>query len=170
MRMTVLALAMAITPQLRATMHRAFRPGDFEIVWTDTPAEAVEASITRNPGLVVLDVDESVHAGRTILENLRALNPGTPMVLLAEDPPAPGQGIADTGIAVLRKPIGAAALADTANALLKASSRDSAPRANEDADPPPAAPNAERFREMVRARYDTPFEFSPSYLHWGINE
>src|SRR5215471_8001101 len=107
MRMTVLALAMAITPQTRAAINRAFRPDEFEIVWTRTPSEAVEASTRRLPGLLVLDLNQSLPTGQGILQNLRMLNPHAPVVLLANHSSARDEAIVHEGIAVLRKPFGA---------------------------------------------------------------
>jgi hypothetical protein len=61
-------------------------------------------------------------------------------------------------------------LADTANALLKSSAPDTVPEISEGAEIAGATTNSERFRKMLLARYNTPFEFAPSYRHWGINE
>lgn len=161
MRMTVLALVMALTPQMRATIHRAFRADDFEIVWAKSPSEAMAASTTRRPGLVIMDVGLSAQSGREILEDLRLLNPTTPIVVLAERPLSSAQANADTGIAVLRAPVGAVALADTAEALLKVSGTASVP---------PFAQDQAQFREALRLRYDTPIPFGQPYRQWGINE
>jgi DNA-binding response OmpR family regulator len=170
MKLTVLALAMAITPQTRATIHRAFRADDFDIVWTHTPSEAIEASAFREPGLVVLDLGRSLHTGKGILEGLRTINPRAPVVVLAE-PSAQGQGeLAREGVALLQKPVEPAELAMAAGMLLKASTL---PTTNQTVSAPAFSKSlrdSEQFRQMVQARYDAPFDLAPSYRHWGINE
>ena len=164
MRFTVLALAMAVTPQTRAAINRAFRPDEFEIVWTATPAEAIEVSTRLQPNLVLLDLDRPVQTGSPILRSLRTINPDAPMVLLTEPSFAQDEKVAPAGLAVLHKPFGASVLAETATALLKSSGGETTPHISE------SVANSERFREMVLARYNTPFKLAPSYRHWGINE
>ncbi len=170
MRLTILALVMAITPQVRATIYRAFRADDFEIVWTDTLSKALQASITRHPSLVVLDVDRSAPGGRTILDNLRNLNPTVPMVVLAEQPPARGQAIVEVGVAVLRKPVSAGSLAETANTLFSSANLNINSQSAENTEASTATANSDPFREMLRAKSNTPFAFTPPYQHWGLNE
>ncbi len=119
--------------------------------------------MTRNPGLVVFDLDQSNPVGRGVLENLRTLNPSTPVLVLAQQPLTQEPGTGDQPLAVLRNPVAAGVLPDAADALLRAAKTAPGSRANEEADP-------ERFREMLRARYDTPFEFAPLHRSWGINE
>ncbi len=167
MKMTVLALVMAITPQTRAAIYRAFRPDEFELVWAATPSEALEASTRRPPGLVLLDLDQPVPARQVILENLRRLNPSAPMVVLADHSAAQDEALADQKVAILYKPFGAGVLADAANVLLKVPSNNSVPPVGKDADVWGAKTNSERTREMLLARYHTPFEFTPSYRQRG---
>jgi len=170
MKLTVLALVMAVTPQTRAAIHRAFRPDEFEILWSATPSEAVKASTQHRPGLVLLDLDQPVRTGRAILDNLRKLNPRAPMVVLANHSSAGEEAIADEGIAILWKPFGATVLADMANALLKEPRSNTAALATNNANVSSAITDSERFHERLLARYNAPFQFTPSDRHWGINE
>jgi DNA-binding response OmpR family regulator len=168
-KMTVVALMLAVTPQIRATIHRAFRSDDFEIVWTASPADGVAASAIHRPDLVLLELNKPLRKGADVFAKLRTVNPNTPFVLLeGNGAKANGGGdITGAGVAVLRKPLSAAKLAETANALLKGSSTKKVSGGNE---PGEAIRNSERFREMLLARYNAPFVFAPSYRHWGINE
>jgi hypothetical protein len=118
----------------------------------------------------VVDLDPAVHTGRTLLNHLRALNPGTPMVVLADPSPASNPGLADPGIALLTKPVEPAALEVTARALINVAPSQAASEPKEN--PAAAAPslNPERFRDQLHARYAAPFEFVPFQRNWGINE
>lgn len=169
-KLTVLALAMAVTPQTRATIHRAFRAEDFEIVWTHTPAEAIEASAFREPELVVLDLGRSLQTGEGILDGLRTINPGAPVVVLAEpSTPRPSE-LAREGVALLQKPVEAAELATAAGMLLKASALPTLRQTGSIPALSKEVRDSELFRQMLQVRYDAPFDLAPSYRHWGINE
>jgi DNA-binding response OmpR family regulator len=170
MRLTVLALVMAVTPQMRAAIHRAFRADEFEIVWTATPAEAVQASTRQPPSLVLLDVDQPFRAGQAVLQNLRNLHPDAPVVVLTDRSSALEAATGDSRVMVLRKPCRAALLADAACALLKTPSNPSALTSEWASDIRGTATNSEQFRALLIERSERPFELEPSYRHWGINE
>jgi DNA-binding response OmpR family regulator len=170
MKITVLALAMAITPQTRATIHRAFRADDFDIVWTQNPSEAIEASAFREPGLMVLDMGRALPTERAILENLRTLNPGTPMLVLTEPSAQREAEFDQERVAVLRKPVEPVELATAANTLLRASALPRVHPAVWASSHSETVLASEQFRDMLQARYDAPFDLAPSYRHWGINE
>lgn len=154
MRITVLAALMAVTPQIRATVNRALRPDDFEIVWAADASEAVEASAMRRPDLVLLDLDQRLESSRGNLESLRAANPNAPVILIAEPGAKLGRDLGEGKMAIVEKPFGATMLSNAVNALLdSATSLDS-----------------EKFRQDLLTRRDAPLALPPSYRHWGINE
>ena len=170
MKITVLALLVAVTPQSRATINRAFRPDDFDILWTANPFEAVEASARNRPGLLLLDLNQPLHKGWGIFERLRAANPGAPVVVLSDYESIYDQAVANRKGAVLRKPVGMATLTETVNALLKAPSPSTALEGNRDAEPGVVITESERFRAELLVRYNAPYEFPAPHRHWGINE
>jgi DNA-binding response OmpR family regulator len=170
MKTTVLALMMAVTPQTRATIHRALRPDDFDIVWSTTPSEAIQLSTRHHPSLVLLDLDQPLYKGWIVLKDLRTLNPSVPVVVLADHASSHDKGTADNGIAVLKKPLCPTVLADAANSLLTGGATSALPVAWKEAEFWDQAVDAERFREMLLERHNTPFAFASVYHHWGINE
>ncbi len=169
MKMTILALLVAVTPQTKAIIHRTFKPDDFEVFWASNPSEAVEASARQRPDLLLLDANEPPQSGREIFENLRAVNPGVPIVILAENETSselPGAGQAT---AVIKKPFGADTLAVTVQALLKTPPA-TAPDANRGSNLRDAIAESENFRASLNRRATTPFHSITPYDHWGINE
>ncbi|MFO1477247.1 MAG: hypothetical protein U1F98_11410 [Verrucomicrobiota bacterium] len=165
-KMTVLALVMALTPQSRAAIHRALRPEEFDIVWTASPAEAIRAAATSRPGLVLLDVDHSAGAAGALADQFRSMHPGTPVVVLAAHPEADAAEPKDPGVAVLWKPFGAAVLADTAGALLR-----STPNNPKAAAPDGSIAAAALFRQRLHERAHTPLALtSAGWQRWGLNE
>ncbi len=163
MKMTVLALLMAVAPQTRATIHRAFRASDYEIVWAGNPAEAAEASARCQPGLVLLDLNQTLLGGLGVVEQMRFLNPDAPLVVLSEPGFVPPPGVTDNSTAVLHKPVEPEALVDAANVLLLTATK---------AEPEPdvGLSESQRFVELLTARHDMPCALGPSYRNWGINE
>ena len=169
MRMTVLAVLMAVTPQIRATIHRALRPDDFEVVWAADAAEAVEASAKRRPDLVLLDLKPPLQGGWVEFDSLRAANPSALMVVLAEHGAAHDRDMTDAKMTVVEKPFDAPALEDALNAMLfSTGSRTTCLTKGGDAGG--ASMEAGKFRESLLARHDAPLALGPSYRHWGINE
>src|SRR5262245_6882237 len=135
MRMTVLAMLMAVTPQMRATVNRALRPQDFEVVWAIDASAAREASASCRPDLVLLDLNQPVQSAWENLENLRAVHPGVPVVALVERGAMYEGNLADTRLALIEKPVGATELAGAVNDLLNVSTGSST--------------DAEKFRESL---------------------
>ena len=167
---TVLTLSMVVTPQARATIGRALRPPDFELVWTANPSEAVEASARHRADLVVLDMSEPLLRGWGILAQMRSANPSVPVVVLTEHKSDYDAIIPQHAGAVLQKPVEAADLADAVNSLLKAGAAGAGPEASRDAASGLVIAESERFRAMLLQRYHAPLTVPPSYRHWGINE
>ena len=170
MRMTVLAALMAVTPQMRATIHRAFRPDDFEVVWAMDTAEAVKASARQRPDLVLLDLNRPLDGAWGNFENLRAVNPDTPVILVAEPGATHDKRFTDRNVVVVEKPIGSATLKDSVNVLLKLSPDSLTPLFAKAGEAGGARVDAERVRASLFTRHDAPPALSPSYRHWGINE
>jgi len=167
---TILALLVAATPHAKAAIHRTFKPDDFEVLWASNSSEAVEASARQRPDLLLLDVNEPPQSGRKIFENLRAANPGAPIVVLAESETwseLSGVGHAAT---VIKKPFGADTLMATVQALLKSPPAKIAPDANDDSIFRDARTGSEAFRASLHRRATTPFDFITPYDHWGLNE
>jgi DNA-binding response OmpR family regulator len=168
-----LALVVAVAPQTRATISRALRaarPGEIEIVWAADTTEAVEAATRRRPDLMLLDVSQPPKEGWGVFERLRKVNPGAPVVVLSDYPSIYDVAFANGNGAVLQKPIGVAELADTVTGLLKIPAATPARNGSEDSGFQEAREAAERFRAELLERYNTPYAFSPTYRHWGINE
>jgi DNA-binding response OmpR family regulator len=170
---TVLALVVAVAPQARSTIGRALRaarPGEIEIVWAADPSEAVEAAARRRPDLLLLEVDQPPREGWGVFERLRTVNPGAPVVVLSHHPSIYDVAVANRNGAVLRKPVGEAELADTVNGLLERLAGRAGPNGSKDAGVHEVHQAAERFRAELLERYNTPYAFSPTYRHRGINE
>ncbi len=170
MRMTVLAVLMAATPHTRATINRALRPDDFEVVWAANASEAMEVSAQRRPDLVLLDLNQPVHRAWRDFESLRAANPDAPVVLLLERGTAHDRSVGDKTVAVVQKPVGPAALADAVNGLLNSPESVTA-SVSQEADLF-GGPNTEagKLWESLLARRDTPLALPPLNRYWGINE
>ncbi len=169
MRITVLALLVAVTPQTRATINRAFRPNDFEILLTANPSEALETSARLNPDLLLMDLNQPLHLAWGIFERLMTANPGAPVVVLAEHESIYDVTIASRNGAVLHKPVGLATLAQTVNGLLKLPSG-AAPQASAKAGPGDMLTESETLRPMLIQRATTPHPPVSPYHRWGINE
>ena len=170
MTKTVLTLLIAVTPQTRATVSRAFRPTDFEIVWTANAFEAVEASARCRPDLLLLDLAEPLQGGWGILERLRTANPNAPVVVLTESKPEFDEALSNNAGAVLQKPVEAATLADTVSSLLSLPPAGVAPVSSAKKDHGAVIAESERFRDLLLLRYNTPYAMPPSHRGWGINE
>lgn len=171
MKKTVLALWVGVTPLTKATISRAFKPNDFEILWAGNESEAVKASTRHHFDLLLLELNQPLRAGRGIVERLRTLNAGVPVVILTEYKSAYEEAVADQAGAVLQKPFNVAALAHAINGLLgNSSSSNLAPTANQAADQRDLTAQSNHFREMLHQRYTTPFVSGTPYQRWGINE
>jgi DNA-binding response OmpR family regulator len=170
MRMIVLAVLMTVAPQTRATINRALRHDDFEVVWAVDTTTALEASTRRRPDLVLVDLNQPLESAWENLENLKAANPNAPVVLLAEPGATHNKDLANMQVTVVEKPFGAAALADAVNALLNVPHGSGTLLFGQDADVPGVSTEPERLRENLLARRDAPLAMPPSYRHWGINE
>jgi DNA-binding response OmpR family regulator len=164
MKITILALLVAVTPQTRATIHRAFRPNDFEVVWAASPSEALAASAQHRPDLLLLGLHQSGRKDREIIERLRTVNPGAPVVVLAEPRAADPDTAADPTAVVLQKPFDVAVLARTIRTLLQM------PPAEAGEQSTGAADTSGEYREALRLRATTPLSIPNPYHRWGINE
>lgn len=170
MKIIVLAMLVATTPHTRATIHRAFRPDDFEILWTANPSEAAEASARHRPDLLLLDLNQPLHKGWKTLEGLRRANPGAPAVVLAEHESIYDQAVANRKGAVLQKPVGVAALLETVNTLIKRPAAFPLPEQKQSSELNEAILKSEQFRAELLERYNAPYALPDRYRHWGINE
>ena len=169
MKIIVLAVLMAATPQTRATINRAFRSEDFEILLTANPLEAVEASARHRPALLLLDLNQPLHKGWGMFERLRAVNPGAPIVVLSQYESIYDQAVANRKGVVLQKPVGVATLTEAVNTLLKVPSR-AALEETPDAGPGDGMAESEKFRALLIERYNAAYALPTPYRHWGINE
>lgn len=144
MKTTILALLVAVTPHARAATHRTLKPDDFEILWVSNQSEAIETSARQRADLLLLNVNGPSQAGFQILEDLKAANPGTPLVILAEKDVS----------ATLSSPASAAA----------------SPKANQSSNLEAMIAEAENFRASLHRRATEPFVFAAPYHHGGLNE
>ena len=168
-KMTILALLVAATPQTKAAIHRTFKPNDFEVLWASSPSEAIEASARQRADLLLLDVNEPPSSGRRTFEDLRALNPGAPVVILAENETSSGLTGEGAATVVMKKPVGADSLAAIVQALLKTPTA-IVPDANQGSKLPDALAASEDFRASLQRRATAPFVSAIPYHRWGINE
>jgi DNA-binding response OmpR family regulator len=170
MRLTVLALVMAIAPQVRSAINRAFRSDEFEIVWTATPDEAVEASKRVSVSLMLLDLDGSARARPEVIEELRTVNPNLPIIVLADQSSVVGEPITHETVVLLRKPFAAALLADTVSVLLGVTDNGSPCPIGSVPEVNAAVTESKQFCEMLVARSKTPFDFTRPYCHFETDK
>ena len=160
MKITILALLVAATPQTKAAIHRTFKPNDFEVLWASSPAEAIEASARQRADLLLLDVNEPPSSGRKSLEDVKAANPGAPIIILAENETASGLTGEGAATVVMKKPVGADSLAAIVQTLLQTPT----------AIVPDAMAASEDFRAALHRRATAPYVSAISYHRWGLNE
>lgn len=170
MKITVLTMFVAATPHTRATINRAFRSDDFEILWTASPSEAVEASAKHRPGLLLLDLNQPLHKGWETFENLRKANPYAPALVLSEHESIYDLAVANRKGAVLHKPVGVATLLETVSLLMNKESSGTGLEGGHNAEPCEALTSSERFRAEMLERYNAPYVLPTPYRRWGINE
>ncbi len=164
MKTTILALLIAATPQIRATIHRALRPGDFEIVWTANPSDAAAASAWCSPDLLLLEINQPLPAGQRVIDTLRTANPGAPVVLLTEHKAAYAEVVAGQGNVAVERPSDAAALAESVHRLLRLPLSKQQPEENS-----PVRASRE-YREKLERQAATPLATPILYHQWGLNE
>jgi len=162
MKITILALLVAVTPQMRAAINRTFRPDDFEVVWTANPSEAATASAQHHLDLLLLDLDPRSAGSQRVFENLKTANPDARVVVLTEYKAAREGAIRGTADVVIEKPFDIAELADTVHELFKTPVTD-AERCR-------AIEAAGKFREKLWLRANTPLAIPTPYQRWGLNE
>jgi DNA-binding response OmpR family regulator len=167
---TVLALLVAVTPQTRAAISRAFKADDFEILWTANPSEAVEAGARNHFDVLLLDLNQPLLAAWGTFERLTALNTTAPVVLLTAQRSKFEETVGEKMGVVLQKPLQAAALVDAVNTLLKTPAAGAAPGGKHDSEVRSASGESENFRATLLERYHAPYILPGSYRHWGINE
>ncbi len=170
MKKTVLALLMDVTPLTRAIIGRAFKPTDFEVLWTTSASEAAEASMRYHIDLVLLDLNQPSSTVWKIYTRLTVLNRGTPVVILTEHKAATEEAVADERVAVLKKPFSMVALIQTINTLLGKPSSGAALALNQDADRRDGTTKWNDFSEMLFQRYSAPYDVATPHRSWGINE
>jgi len=170
-KMTILALMIAATPQTKAAIHRAFKPDHFELLWVSDSSDAVEAAGRKCHDLFLLDVNEGNHRGREILENLKSLNPDTPIVVLIENETWTGLPGAGQTAAVIRKPFDMENLVTTVRALLQTPLPAIVSDTKQGLGPQDAiVVELERVRaSMHRQAFEQLNSVTP-YDHWGIND
>jgi CheY-like chemotaxis protein len=166
---TVLAMLKDDSPRMREIISQALPSRRFEILWTVSLPEAIEASGRHHVDLILLDLHQPLLTGWGTYEHLATLNPDAPIVLIIEQLTAYEQAVADHLGAALRKPFGPAVLAQAVAGLATRPQADARPAARDQARRDPAA-NSEAFRELLHRRYTTPLESPTPYRPWGINE
>src|SRR6266700_6806769 len=81
---TVLALLVEANGLVRLELSRALQQQHFEVLWTATTQEAVEAYNRRHIDLLLLDLNQPSKVGRDIFEPVGALNPALPIIMVTE--------------------------------------------------------------------------------------
>lgn len=170
MKIIVLAMLVAASPHTRATLNRAFRPDDFEILWTANLSEAVAASERSRPDLLLLDLNQPLYRGWATLEGLRRANPGAPALVLSKHESIYDLAVANRKGAVLQKPVGVVTLLETVDMLMKKESPGAGREGNQDVKPGEAIMELEWFRAELLERCEAPYALPDPYRHWGINE
>lgn len=169
MKMTILALLVAVTPHTKATIHRTFKPDDFEILWVSDLSEVVAVSARQRPDLLLLDLNQPLHEGLGTFERLRTANPEVPVVVLSACESIYDMTVANRNGVVLHKPIGVAELQQTVHKLLNLPTA-IAPDANDDSILRDASAESEEFRASLHRRATTRLDDIIPYDHWGLNE
>lgn len=169
-KITIMAMLVAVTPQTRAIINRAFRPDDFEVLWTANPSEALEAAKRNRPSVILLDLNQPLHKGWGILERLRKANPGAPVVVLSEHESIYAEAIARCNGAVLQKPVAMATLVETINTLLKTPASGAPPEGNAEVGRGDDMTESGMLRAVLLEGPATARPTAIPHQRWGINE
>ena len=170
MKTIILAMFVVIPPHARAAISRAFRPDEFQILWTTNPSEAVEASARYHPDLLLLDLNQPLHKGWRTYEELRTANPDAPTVVLADHESIYDQAVANRKGAVLQKPVEGEILLQTAKVLMKEPSPAGVLKKRPDVEFRETSITSDPLHVDLLKRYTASHQPSPAYHHWGINE
>lgn len=172
MKKNVLALILEATPQMRETVRGSFATPEFEVLSAANESQATDISARHRIDLLLLDLNRPLRAGWGILERLKRLNAGVPVVFLAEDQSPYEEAVGRHAGAVLQKPIRPAELAQTARRLLGMPAPGPALAARTDGEARDALAKSNEFRELQLRRYTAPYDVATPYPYrqWGINE
>ena len=103
---------------VRLELTRALEQEHFEVLWTATTQEAVEAYNRRHIDLLLLDLNQPLKVGWDIFEPLGALIPGLPIIMVTEKKTELEQTVAERVGTRLENPFSLPALIQTIHLLL----------------------------------------------------
>ncbi len=169
MKTNILALLPDASLYSKAILSRTFHGDHYEVFWSATVDEALDAMMQHRIDLLVLDLNRPLRTGWGMFERLITLNHDVPVVLLTEHKAAYEEVAAAQVGAVVQKPFSPAELKQTVVRLLRQPVTGAVAAAGH-AGVAHAESNAADFREAMHERYITPLHLPPAQRHWGINE